>query len=46
MSRRLSKSRLVSAWQCPKRLFLETFHSDLAEAAKSDKGEFVSRFGR
>lgn len=27
----LSKSRLIAAWQCPKRLFLETEHPDLAE---------------
>ena len=26
----LSKSRLISAWQCPKKLHLEKHHSDLA----------------
>ncbi len=27
----LSKSRLISAWQCPKRLYLEKFRPELAE---------------
>ncbi len=27
----LSKSRLISAWQCPRRLYLEKFHPELAE---------------
>ncbi len=27
----LSKSRLIAAWQCPRRLYLEKFHPQLAE---------------
>ena len=29
----LSKSRLISAWQCPKRLHLEKHHSELADVS-------------
>ena len=38
----LSKSRLISAWQCPKKLYLETFHPDLAEVSASTEALFAT----
>jgi hypothetical protein len=43
MRHRLSKSKLISAWQCPKRLYLEKFHPDLAEI--TDKMEAMFAVG-
>ena len=40
---RLSKSRLIAAWQCPKRLYLEKFHPELAEI--TDKMEAMFAVG-
>lgn len=39
----LSKSRLLSAWQCQKRLYLEKFHPELAEI--TDKMEAMFALG-
>ncbi len=40
---KLSKSRLISAWQCPKRLYLEKFRPELAEI--TDKTEAMFALG-
>jgi hypothetical protein len=37
----LSKSRLISAWQCPKKLYLETFHPELAEVTDDMEAMFA-----
>jgi len=48
----LSKSRFLAGLQCPKRLYLECFHADLAdkislaEQAKLDMGTRVGELGR
>jgi hypothetical protein len=41
MSSYLSKSKLISAWQCPRRLYLEKFHPDLAEVTDSMEALFA-----
>ena len=41
-SANLSKSRLISAWQCPKRLYLEKFHPELAEVSESMEALFAT----
>ena len=38
----LSKSRLISAWQCPKRLYLEKFHPGLAEITDNMEALFAT----
>ena len=38
----LSKSRLISAWQCPKRLHLEKHHPDLAEVSAQTESLFAT----
>lgn len=38
----LSKSRLLSAWQCPKRLHLEQYHPELGEPASSTEALFAT----
>ena len=38
---RLSKSKLISAWQCPKKLYLETFHPELAVVSESLEALFA-----
>ena len=37
----LSKSRLISAWQCPKRLHLEKHHPELGETSASTQALFA-----
>ena len=37
----LSKSKLISAWQCPRRLYLEKYHPDLAEITDSMEALFA-----
>ena len=37
----LSKSRLISAWQCPKRLHLETHHPELGVTSSSTEALFA-----
>jgi hypothetical protein len=37
----LSKSRLISAWQCPKKLYLEKFHPELAEVTDDMEAMFA-----
>ena len=37
----LSKTRLISAWQCPKRLYLEKFHPELAEVTEGMEALFA-----
>ena len=37
----LSKSKLISAWQCPKRLYLEKFHPELAEITDDMEAMFA-----
>jgi len=37
----LSKSKLVSAWQCPKRLHLEKHHPELGETSSSTEALFA-----
>ena len=37
----LSKSKLISAWQCPKRLYLEKFHPELAEITDNMEAMFA-----
>ena len=37
----LSKSRLISAWQCPKKLYLEKFHPELAEVTNDMEAMFA-----
>jgi hypothetical protein len=37
----LSKSKLISAWQCPKRLYLEKFQPDLAEITENMEAMFA-----
>jgi hypothetical protein len=37
----LSKSKLISAWQCPRRLYLEKFHPDLAEVTDNMEALFA-----
>jgi len=41
-SANLSKSRLISAWQCPKRLYLEKFRPELAEVTDSMEALFAT----
>jgi hypothetical protein len=36
----LSKSRLISAWQCPKKLYLETHHPELGEVSAQTESLF------
>jgi len=38
----LSKSRLISAWQCPKRLHLEKHHPELAEVSAQTESNFAT----
>jgi hypothetical protein len=38
----LSKSRLISAWQCPKRLYLEKFRPELAEITDATQALFAT----
>ncbi|MGB5336679.1 MAG: DUF2779 domain-containing protein [Woeseiaceae bacterium] len=38
----LSKSRLLSAWQCPKKLFLETFRPELAVYSAQTEALFAT----
>jgi predicted RecB family nuclease len=38
----LSKSRLVSAWQCPKRLHLEKHHPELGEVSEQTEALFAT----
>ncbi|MEJ2275577.1 MAG: hypothetical protein P8Y01_13570, partial [Woeseiaceae bacterium] len=38
----LSKSRLISAWQCPKRLYLEKFRPELAEISDATLALFAT----
>ena len=38
----LSKSRLISAWQCPKRLYLEKFRPELAEITDATRALFAT----
>lgn len=38
----LSKSRLISAWQCPKRLHLETYRPELGEVSSSTEALFAT----
>ena len=38
----LSKSKLISAWQCPRRLYLEKFHPDLAEVSDNMEALFAT----
>ena len=37
----LSKSRLISAWQCPKKLYLEKFHPEFAEVTDDMEAMFA-----
>jgi hypothetical protein len=38
----LSKSRLISAWQCPRRLYLEKFRPELAEITDATQALFAT----
>jgi hypothetical protein len=38
----LSKSRLISAWQCPRRLYLEKFRPDLAATSDATQALFAT----
>ena len=38
----LSKSRLISAWQCPKRLHLEKHHAELGEVSSMTESLFAT----
>lgn len=38
----LSKSRIISAWQCPKKLYLEKFHAELAEVSAQTESLFAT----
>jgi predicted RecB family nuclease len=38
----LSKSRLISAWQCPKRLYLEKHHPELGEISSQTEALFAT----
>src|SRR5210317_144516 len=38
----LSKSRLISAWQCPKRLHLEKHHPELGEVSAQTESLFAT----
>ena len=38
----LSKSRLISAWQCSKKLHLEAHHPELAETSSMAESLFAS----
>ncbi len=38
----LSKSRLISAWQCPKKLHLEKHHPELAEVSSQTESLFAT----
>ena len=38
----LSKSRLISAWQCPKRLYLEKHRPDLADVSANTESLFAT----
>jgi len=37
---RFSKSKLISAWQCPKKLYLDRYHRDLAETSANTQAVF------
>ena len=37
----LSKSRLISAWQCPKKLHLEKHHPELGEVSAQTESLFA-----
>ena len=39
---KLSKSKIISAWQCPRRLYLEKFHPDLAEITDNMEALFAT----
>ena len=43
MIRTLSKTALISAWQCPKKLYLEKYHRELGEV--SDATELLFAMG-
>ena len=38
----LSKSRIISAWQCPKKLHLEKYHPELAEVSAQTESLFAT----
>ena len=38
----LSKSRLISAWQCPKKLHLEKHHPDLGDVSSNTESLFAT----
>ena len=38
----LAKSRLISAWQCPKRLHLEQHHPELGEVSANTESLFAT----
>ncbi len=38
----LSKSRLISAWQCPKKLHLEKHHPDWGETSSNTESLFAT----
>lgn len=38
----LSKSRLISAWQCPRRLYLEKHHPELGEVSSQTEALFAT----
>ena len=38
----LSKSRIISAWQCPKKLHLEKYHPELAEQSAQTESLFAT----
>ena len=38
----LSKSRLISAWQCPKKLHLEKHHPELGEVSDQTESLFAT----
>ena len=38
----LSKSRLISAWQCPKKLHLEKHHPELGEVSAQTESLFAT----
>ena len=41
----LSKSRLISAWQCPKRLHLEKHHPELGDVSEQTEALFATALG-
>ena len=38
----LSKSRLISAWQCPKKLHLEKHHPELGDVSSNTESLFAT----